>query len=1014
MPSANEHFSAQFQKWERRGRGWQVFGEPVQPEPPFATFRLRSMTETPAVDCGSRPSFLGSLFRKIAAPPPPPEVEPEPEEEPEPTSLQRDSLVELQVTLPADLDMAKDSFEQLFRNLALCREPIAFELLGTDKQVVAQFAACEDDVSLVRKQLSAYFPDVQFREVEGTLGKAWDNSAGNRYLAMEFGLEQEFMLTLATGKLDPFIGIVGALAELQSGELALFQVLWQPVNESWAESIVNSVTLPDGQPLFVNAPELTRAAENKIAKSLYAVVVRILVRTTTHQRLQAISREFAGSLCAFGNAQGNALIPLHNDDYPLAEHILDIVYRQSRRSGMILNSDELIGFVHLPSSAVRSPALQRETDKTKSAPMSVRHRGLLLGSNENAGDTIEVRLSAEQRTRHIHVIGAPGVGKSTLLFNLIRQDIENHAGVAVFDPSGDLVKKILGIIPDDRIDDVILFNPADEQFHIPFNILHAHSPRERIVLASDLVSVFRRLSTSWGDQMDSVLKNAILAFLKSSRPGTLADLRRFLVEKEYRADFLQTVQDEAIRYYWEKSFPLLTGNKSVGPIVTRLNDFLTDETISGMIAQPENRLNFAEIMDTGKIFLASLPEGFLGRDNSHLIGSLLLAKFQQIAMTRQEQEMADRPNYWIYLDEFANFITPSIAEMLPGVRKYNIGLTLAHHNLHQLQRDADVANAVMSHPATRIVFKVGDEDAKKLGEGFDFFEAKNLRNLEIGQAICKVGRGDFDFNLSVPFPEAVDETAAAQRREEVIAASRKKYARAKPDATTTREIAPPKSDRPSPAKPIAETPKAAEVPKVIVPPPVVHKEPSIVDKVSEVQKVSEAPIQEERQHEVFKKEITAEAESLDYTVVPEKDIPQHGRPDLVLTRGELSIACEISDTTTPVTEADHIRLRLKAGFQHVAVLSTNRRKLSLIKTVYLEQCGDAEISKVGFYTPKEFKAQLFSWAVADPEGGKLERDKPRKQSINLADMPLTAEQRRAEELELRADLARIMAMNRKK
>jgi hypothetical protein len=596
--------------WEKRGRGWQVFGEPVYPEPPFVPFAFRPMAETPVVDNGVRPSFLGSLFRKSAVPPPP-EVGPEPDGEPD-TRPQgpRDALVELQVTLPADLDISRDSMERLFGNLSLCSEPIAFELLGTPKRVLAQFASSEQDALLVRKQLSAYFPAVQFRQVEGTLERTWDNSAGDHYLAMEFGLEREFMLPLATGKLDPFIGIVSALAELQSGELALFQVLWQPVNELWAESIVNSVTMPDGKPMFVNAPELAQAAESKVAKSLYAVVVRMLVRSATYHRLQAISREFAGSLRAFGTPQGNALIPLHNDNYPFEEHIVDVVFRQSRRSGMILNSDELTGFVHLPSSAVRSPALQREAGKTKSAPLSVRHGSLLLGNNEHAGDNVEVRLSAEQRTRHVHVIGAPGTGKSTLLFNLIKQDIENHQGIAVFDPHGELVKKILGIIPDHRIDDVVFFNPSDEEFHIPFNILHAHTPRERTVLASDLVSVFRRLSTSWGDQMDSVLKNAILALLKSTRPGSLADLRRFLVEEDYRAEFLQTVQDEAIRYYWEKSFPLLTGNKSVGPIVTRLNDFLTDETVARMVTQPENRLDFARIMDSGKIFLANLSRGY--------------------------------------------------------------------------------------------------------------------------------------------------------------------------------------------------------------------------------------------------------------------------------------------------------------------------------------------------------------------------------------------------------------------
>jgi hypothetical protein len=391
MPTADEYFSEQFEKWEKRGRGWQVFDQPVSPEPPFAPFRFRSMAATPVVDNGVRPSFLGSLFGIGKKPEPPPTVDPEPEDEPEPTPLERGSLIELQVALPADLDIARNEMEQLFRNLSLCHEPIAFELLGTPQQVLAQFVTSETDASLVRKQLTAYFPEVLFREQSDTLLSAVEASTGDDIYVVEFGLEREFMFPLESGKIDPFIGIVSALAELQAGELALFQVLFQPVNKAWVDSIVHSVSLPDGKPLFVNAPELTSGAEQKTAKSLYAVVVRMFVCANTHQRLQEIAREFASALCAFGNPQSNALIPLNNEDYgeySQTDHICDVLRRQTRRSGMILNSDELFNFVHLPSSAVRAPALLRDTGRTKAAPIT--QSGLLLGDNEHNGEIIPV------------------------------------------------------------------------------------------------------------------------------------------------------------------------------------------------------------------------------------------------------------------------------------------------------------------------------------------------------------------------------------------------------------------------------------------------------------------------------------------------------------------------------------------------------------------------------------------------------------------------------------------------
>src|ERR1035441_274222 len=395
MPTAHEQFSEQFRRWELRGRGWQVFSEPVFPEPPFVPFHRSYLPEPPAIDDGHRPAFLSSfvqkLSRKMAAPPPPP-VEPEPLEESEPTPLIRESLMELQASLPDKLDISKEAFEQFLLNLSLCREPIAFEMLGTHKKVTAQFVAGADDAPLLRRQLQVYFPEAVFVSREGGLEQAWQVCRGDEALAVEFGLKHEFMLPLASGKLDPFIGIVGALAELQPGELGLFQVLFQPVQNPWADSIVNSVSHADGKPFFVDSPELAGAAENKVARPLYAAVVRILIRAEEFDCVVQLARDLAGSLRVFAHPNGNELIPLQNDDYPFEEHIEDVLRRQTRRTGMLLNSDELNGFFQIPSTAVRSPVFQRQTTKTKAAPAIVRQRGLLLGTNDHAGQTVPISL----------------------------------------------------------------------------------------------------------------------------------------------------------------------------------------------------------------------------------------------------------------------------------------------------------------------------------------------------------------------------------------------------------------------------------------------------------------------------------------------------------------------------------------------------------------------------------------------------------------------------------------------
>ena len=1004
MSRLDEQLTEQFHRWELRGRGWQVFPEPVEPEPPFVPFHGHFLPATRPVDDGARPTFLSSLVQrlsqKLSTEKPPALVEPEQEEEPEPTTLTRESLVELQASLPDKLDISKDAFEQFLLNLSLCREPIAFELIGTHKKVSAQFVAGASDAPLLRRQLQAYFPEAVFVPREGGLEQAWEASNGDEMLAVEFGLKNEFMLPLTSGRLDSFIGIVGALAELRAGELGLFQVLFQPVQNPWAESIVNSVTHADGKPYFVNSPELARAAENKVARPLYAAVVRILVCADEFDRILQLARDLAGSLRVFAHPSGNELIPLNNDDYPFEEHIEDVLRRQTRRTGMLLNSDELIGFVHLPSTAVRSPAFQRQTTKTKAAPVIVRQHGLLLGDNDHAGQTVPVRLSAEQRTRHTHIIGASGTGKSTLLLNLIRQDIENGEGVAVLDPHGDLIDRICGIIPSSRIDDVILVDPSDAEYSIGFNILSAHSELEKTLLASDLIAVFERLSTSWGDQMNSVLQNAILAFLESDRRGTIADLRRFLIEPLFRNEFLKSVKDSEIVYYWQKSFPRLSGNKSIGSILTRLDTFLAQKPIRHMVSQPENKLDFAHIMDTGKIFLAKLPEGLLGRENSHLLGTLLVSKFQQIAMSRQAQQIAARRDYWLYIDEFANFITPSMAEILSEARKYRIGLTLAHHELHQLQRNPEVASAVMSHPYTRIVFRVGDDDAKKLSEGFSYFESKDLRNLETGQAVCRVERSDFDFNLTIPLPEKQDEAEAATRRQEVITVSREKYgtARADVEAMLARSRATPDEPPASPKPPVvdrAPTPRPAAIPPPS-PPTIESKPPEVLPPVV-VSEPKQAAVVEKKmpsppadlgkggeQHKAMQRRIKEAAEALGFRSVIEQQIAgSQESVDLLLERGDQKIACEISVTTTIDHEVGNIRKCLKAGLPQVAIICVSEDRLQKIAAAVSASFGADAAARVAYYQPDQFIAHLKTLPVPVPKesvttshGYKVKRSAP--------------------------------------
>jgi hypothetical protein len=972
-----------------RGRGWKVFEHPVSLEPPFVPFAPKPMTATPAVDDGSRPSLLGSLFRKIIPPPKPVPTSVEPDEEPEPTLFTRNSIVELPMALPADLDVESEQFEEFLSNLFHCQEPIAFELLGIENRVTAQFVAGSVDASTLRRQLQAHFPEAALKPRDNILTIAWETCSGEEAFVIETGLAREFMFMLGSGKSDPFIGIIGALSELHAGELGLFQVLWQPVRDSWRESIVNAVvdmseddswregilravTDQEDKPLFVNLPELTKAAKEKVSKPLFAAVVRIAAKAGEFERAAEIVRDLAGSLGVFADPNGNELVPLRNDKYPFAEHVEDVMRRQSRRTGMLINSEELVGFVHLPSKDIRSPVLQRQSGKE--APSIVRQpTGILLGNNVSLGESVPVRLTPDQRVYHTHIIGATGTGKSTLLFNLIRQDIENNQGLAVFDPHGDLVEKILGIIPTERIKDVILVDPADEESSIGFNILSAHNNHEKTLLASDLVSVFQRLSTAWGDQMHSVLQNAILAFLNSSKGGTLADLRRFLVEPPFRNEFLKTVSDPNVLYYWQKGFAHLSGNKSIGPILTRLEMFLAQRPIAHMVSQPQNRLDFGNMMDSGKILLAKLPEGLLGRENSYLLGAVLVSKFQQLVMARQAKKIAARRDFWIYIDEFANFITPSMAEILSGARKYRIGLTLAHHELHQLQRSPEVASAVMTHPYTRIVFRVGDDDAKKLADGFSSFETGDLKNLEAGQAVCRVQRSDYDFNLTVPFPVVPDDAALARRQAEVVQSSRAAYGtpRAEVEAmlrkaweVETKQPEPPPEGPPRTQQSVSATPTPQPAP---VPQPKIVEIPKVT---ASEKKAVEPPRDLGRggaQHQAIQQRIKKAAEGLGFRSVIEKAVlDKSGSVDLLLERDGKTFACEISISTTVDHEVGNISKCLKAGFQDVVVICLDDERLTAIAKAVRGSLGAEVADYVRYFQPDQFIEHLTALPVPPP------------------------------------------------
>ena len=980
IPTLAEQLTAQFHAWERRGRGWDLWELPVELEPPFIPFYGHFLPIPPAAtnyDDGRLPGLWERMKNWFAtpasAPPSNQQIEAVFEEEAGLGALIDDCgepLVELQLGLPEELAGGKQLAEQLLLALAFSRHPVGFEIIGDARRTIFQLVCRESDADHAASQLAAHYPELTISRNE-LLINIWPRHGQS--VVVDFGLSQEFMLPLRTlrdFKVDPLTGFPGALDNLQAGETGMFQVLLHGCRQPWAESVFRAVTDGEGHSFFADAPKMVELALEKIARPLFAAVIRIGAKSPSEERAWQIAKALGSGLMQFTRPSSNELIPLTNDCYPASWHEDDLLQRRSHRGGMLLSSDELVNLAHLPENIVRGEKLERQRRLTKAAPEQPEAGKIILGENIHRGRRAPVTLTPAQRVRHTYVIGASGTGKSTLLLSMIMQDIEQGNGLALFDPHGDLIDDVLGRIPESRINDVVLFDPADADWPVGFNILSAHSEIEQTLLSSDLVAVFKRLSTSWGDQMTSVLGNGILAMLESEQGGTLADLRRFLLDASFRTKFLSTVRDSEVVYYWTKEFPQLAGRPQA-PLLTRLDTFLRPKLIRHIVCQKENKLDFASIMNEGKIFLAKLAQGAVGEENAHLLGTLLVSKIHQITLSRQELAQSARRDFFLYLDEFHNFVTPSMAAILSGMRKYRLGLILAHQELRQLgSQDTEVLSAVLSNPCTRICFRVGDADAVKLAPGFVSFNAQDLQRLGVGEAIARIERADHDFNLITQPMSPVDGQTADAIRDQIRHQSRVSYAtlRAEVEQALKQAVEPTYADSKEKIltkQPVTQTdspdvPPIAEPEPVSTPltPEVKTTTKSAIHKTQPASTEPSIPGRGGQEHKHLQRLIKQWAEGMGWRATIEKPILDGaGCVDVLLEKDNRSIACEIGVTTPVEKEVGNIEKCLKAKIEDIVSVSNDRKHLEKIRVAAKQKLKVRELANVHFFAP----AALFEW-----------------------------------------------------
>ncbi len=402
----------------------------------------------------------------------------------------------------------------------------------------------------------------------------------------------------------------------------------------------------------------------------------------------------------------------------------------------------------------------------------------LFAKTNYRGSLIPFGIKLDDRRRHMYVIGKTGMGKSTLLENMIIQDIRAGRGLAVVDPHGDLVEKVVKYIPSYRINDVIYLNPADVDFPIAFNILESVDPTHRHLVASGLISVFKKLwADSWGPRLEHILRNTILALIEY--PGsTLLGVTRMLVDKDYRKKVVDHLSDPIVKAFWRDEFASFNDkfrSEAVSPIQNKIGQFLSSSIIRNIVGQPKSTIDMREIMDNGKILLLNLAKGRIGEDNAGLLGAMMITKLQLAAMSRIDIPENDRRDFLLYVDEFQNFATESFASILSEARKYRLDLIIAHQYIEQL--DETVQAAVFGNVGTIICFRVGAADAEFLAKEFTpVFEEPDLLNLTKYDMYLKLmidGVASEPFSATglppVPNPDNLEAT--------IIEVSRERYAK---------------------------------------------------------------------------------------------------------------------------------------------------------------------------------------------------------------------------------------------
>ncbi len=706
--------------------------------------------------------------------------------------LNVDSVL-LMLEIPRTNDKKELAAEQLFaslhgilrdkdelKNSGGVQEHLSFEIVSTSGQIRFYVWVPKILQSFVEGQIYAQYPSVQIYRMDEDYVD--DRDKYPVQYSAELTLTENDALPIKTFdnfEVDPLAGITGTLAKLNpdASEELWIQILTRPIPDDWHKQttdkwikrvksgrkflggssnidwtwIIEALGAffrppaggTNGEPVKIELSERDKTriakAEEKATKLGYEVKIRLAYLGQDQINAKLNMQALVGTFKQYNSTNLNGF---HLTGGSFKTEDLD-AYRMRRFAdhGFILNISELASVYHLPHTSVETPNIVWATSKTAEPPAKL---PLITGNpahDENIspfgltnfrGINHQFGMLRRDRSRHVYIIGQTGAGKSGMLELFAISDVFYNQGYCIIDPHGDFAINNLRFVPENRIKDVIYFNPADTQYPVAFNPLEISDPSRKPNICSEVIGVLKRMfGDSWGPRLEHILRHTILALL--DRPeATLLDISRLLTDKDYRKETLDYCQDVTVLQFWKHEFGQWNEkqvNESIAPVLNKVGAFTANPIIRNIIGQPKSSFDVRKIMDEGKILVVNLSKGLIGEDNAGILGAFLVTKVQLAAMSRSDiPDVADRRPFYLYVDEFQNFATDSFAVILSEARKYGLNLTVA--NQYTSQMTDSVRDAVFGNVGTTISFRVSADDAPVLAKQFEpTFEATDLLQL---------------------------------------------------------------------------------------------------------------------------------------------------------------------------------------------------------------------------------------------------------------------------------------------